>query len=392
MLIEFSSCSGVRHEVVPPILLHRRWSDAVTGDLSAVYRFKSGALRAGDIMLCTHQTAKSSKIIRWKTRSRFSHAAICCVPPEFLEAIPKGVCRFNADKFFFRNTVDVCVLRAKTDLAPARISAAIEEALRHLGNPYWKVGAATSVRPWEFRTKRSAVFCSQLVSLAYRKAGITLLDGVIPEKTVPGALERSPQLVDVTNDVLEPIALETAQLWLVPYGEGESTSPHQEEVVKGQEVRDRVNAWLRRNGYPEQVNFHGLLNTLRDGVAAEARPYMDAVFLQALDESGYLRLVDAKFPDEHESFRLSEYLKNGLAQGAFDGPTRRRLLANYEERLTSLENAMKDQSALGEWYDNAWQFRGLETFRRLALNQLKACEVNQRMQQEVSTCIDILRA
>jgi hypothetical protein len=358
---------------------------------STVYRLKRAELRTGDIMLCTHQTAKSSKVIRWKTNSRFSHAAISHDPPEFLEAIPKGVCRVNVSKFFFRKLEDVCILRAATALAPEKLRAAIDEALRHLGNAYWKTGAIATQTPWAFRSRESAAFCSHLVSLAYQRAGVELLMGVAPERTVPGALERSTQLIDVTSEVFEPIALPIAQLWLVPYGEGKSTSPHQEEIAMGRRVCNQVNAWLKSNGYAEQENFIQLLNVLRDEVRPEQRPQMDAIFLEALESTGYLQLVEKKYPQEHESFHASKILRAELARGGLDGEARRYLLADYEELLASYENAIEDLRFTRDWYENAWRFRGLETFRRLALFQTQACETNRRLEQEVRACCRILR-
>jgi hypothetical protein len=358
-----------------------------------VYRFSKSALCVGDVMLSRHQTAIVSKAIRVATWSRFSHAAICHRPPEFLEAIPSGVCRFTGARFFFRNPKSIAVLRLKPSfgVSPEALRAAIEEALRFLGNDYSVSAAIGTAVPWTISPRNNGVFCSQLVAGAFQRANVSLFRGRRPSKITPGAIHRCRAFEDVTEQVLEPVAHHVASLFLIPYGEGSYASRHGHEVLVGRKVRDQVNEWLATQHLPVQPNFHELWNMLRDGVSGVQQRVMDRVFTEALMSSGYLHLVDDLYPSDDPTFQATRMLEDAKSNRALDPMQLEGLRQMYREQYVEHQGALQEQTQTREWLENAWRSRGLETFRLLYEHQQKVCLLGHQISRQVERADCLLR-
>lgn len=358
-------------------------------DEKLVYKFNESAMRVGDILLSTDQTAKASKAIRIATNSPYSHAAICNKPPEFLEAIGSGVSRLNMTRFFVRDRSCVAILRLATNCQERTIIAAkaAENADQYLGNDYWLTGALASLGRVKPARARDAVFCSQLVAIAYENAGIRLCEDKSPEKVVPADLAASGMLENVTDDVLEPVALSYAILWGVPLDEGLSKSRHQCEIEISRQLRNQVNVWLKKQGLPEENNFFKLLNTLRDLPSETQREEMDIIFRDAADRTKYFDIISTLYSTEHSIRQFNRILCKRLEDHSLTQAEQKDLTSLYKDRYLLVSEDLKDKTYLAKWYDDAWKHRQLESFRLLAKNQWKVCSISKRILEDIEACL-----
>lgn len=169
-------------------------------------------LEDGDIVLCTGN-GPMSRMIRWLTRSRFSHAAIIlhwhgrvlvheAVGSSGVRVWLLSACvrKYNGRVTLYRPTKET---RERLDLAALR-----RVALDHLGTGYRTMGLFQSawhllvsrkkaLKDFSKRPPKREFLCSELVSACYREAGIDLAPDVPDGYTTPGDLERSPSLVRV---------------------------------------------------------------------------------------------------------------------------------------------------------------------------------------------------
>lgn len=356
-----------------------------------VYRFIESALRPGDILLSTNPTSITSWSIRAATRSPYSHAAICYRPPEFLEAIPAGVPRFNVTKFFIEDLSRVAIRRLKTDsLTSPEFAAIAQEAQQYFGNDYWTLGALTALWPKIQPGKGKSVFCSHFVASTYEAAGIKLVQGKAAENVTPADIAESQSLETITNLVLKPVSYDAALLSGIPFEKGSGDSPHRKEIVKALEVRDQVNLWLRSQGLPEQANFNDLLNFLRDSLSETRRQEMDKIFSWALEETGYLEVLHQSYPCDDPIFQISYQLRRMLGEEMLDAHQIKELQEDYRRIYAQLKNDLAEKSELRMWYENAWDIRRLRTFCLLADNQQQVMEVGGKLLREFEACLRLL--
>lgn len=171
-----------------------------------------GRLADGDLIMCTGN-GPTSRMIRWLTRSRFSHAAVILHwHGRVLVAEATGshgvrvwllsecVRKYSGRVSLFRPTDEV---RVRLDLGALRASV-----LRHLGTGYRTMGLFQVGWHLIWSTKRARrdptrrppkrqFICSELVSACYREAGVDLVPGVPDGYTTPADLERSSSIVRV---------------------------------------------------------------------------------------------------------------------------------------------------------------------------------------------------
>ena len=158
-------------------------------------------LRPADILLST-SGATVSRVIRFGTGSRFSHAAVYVGDGEIIEAIGEGVVRQSLSRAMQDDTL-VCAYR-RIRMSDAQAQQVIRYASAQVGKPYDEAGAAgagvTSGRGlllsvfagWLVPISGLAVvsalgadainrlnperrfFCSELVALAFKEASVPL--------------------------------------------------------------------------------------------------------------------------------------------------------------------------------------------------------------------------
>jgi len=203
------------------------------GDTTATITYDS-ALRSrledGDIILCAGNRPMS-RMIRWLTRSRFSHAAIILHWHGRLlvaEATGKTGVRMwllsaCVTKYAGRVTLfrPKPAARARLDLEMLRLTT-----LDHLGTGYRTMGLFQVAWHLIWSRKRALAdphrrpparefLCSELVSACYREAGVDLAPEVPDGFTTPRDLERSPCLEEIgriTPDHLQALRSETRDL------------------------------------------------------------------------------------------------------------------------------------------------------------------------------------
>lgn len=132
-----------------------------------------------------------SQLIRWQTRSVYSHASLWFVSRNLLceSQYGKGVILVDNPAF----TCEVDVFRISGDFDYAKILEFIE-AQKGKKYDYSSVCRFISRRQ-ESRKSKGKWFCSELVFAALQKGGLKLLERCEPWEVSPGLLSMSPFLV-----------------------------------------------------------------------------------------------------------------------------------------------------------------------------------------------------
>lgn len=141
-----------------------------------------------------------SRLIRWQTRSPYSHASLL---------LPDGLCIEAREGIGVRALPGLHVpagelvdLFRVEGVTPAQVEAIAEFARRQLGKPYdYTMVARFITRRQESRASQGKWFCSELVFAACQQAGLRLLRDTDPWEVSPGLLARSPLLVPVRLNV-----------------------------------------------------------------------------------------------------------------------------------------------------------------------------------------------
>jgi hypothetical protein len=169
-------------------------------------------LQDGDLILCTGN-GPMSRLIRWFTKSRFSHAAVVLhwhgrvlvaeasgahgVRVWLLSACVK---KYSGRVSLFQPTPEA---RARLDLERLR-----KATMNYLGTGYRTMGLfqlgwhllwarKRALEDPHRRPPKREFICSELVSACYRSAGVDLVPGVPDGYTTPADIEHSSFLVRV---------------------------------------------------------------------------------------------------------------------------------------------------------------------------------------------------
>ncbi|MFT3925692.1 MAG: hypothetical protein QM778_24335 [Myxococcales bacterium] len=162
-------------------------------------------IQTGDVLLF-RGTSAVSRIIRWGSRSPYSHAGLAAWWGDRLivfQAVSHGaqVIPLSSAVDAYDGQVDWWTPHAGVTVDRERL---VEHAVTMLGRAYafhgvfdlmWRM---TQRRFRGMKDRRAApkeLFCSQYVSYCYRKAGIDLVDGTDDGSTSPGDLANSGRLV-----------------------------------------------------------------------------------------------------------------------------------------------------------------------------------------------------
>lgn len=148
------------------------------------------------MLIALHKgTSLVSRLIRWQTRSPYSHASLIFNDGTMVEAREgHGVLWHRSARVAIGNTkVDLFELRRG---ASAKQRAAMTEFLKdQLGKDYdYLMVARFLSRRQESRKTRGKWFCSELVFAAIQKLGVNLFDRTEPWEVSPGMLARSTLL------------------------------------------------------------------------------------------------------------------------------------------------------------------------------------------------------
>lgn len=136
-----------------------------------------------------------SRLIRWQTRSAYSHAAIVMPCGNVIESREgKGVRQLTKLEPTAKERIDLFTVEV-TETQLQDIAWFLNE---QLGKKYdWTMVARFVTRRQESRSSSEKWFCSELVFAAFQQAGIDLLRATEPWEVSPGLLARSPLLQPV---------------------------------------------------------------------------------------------------------------------------------------------------------------------------------------------------
>lgn len=332
----------------------------------AAYVFESARLLPGDIVLSTVPADLLSRTIRVATWSAFSHAAICSEPGLLVEARGLGVARVSVGRLAVRelSTLRVLRLRADSVQGAARIAAtAADYAEATVLSRYWHWGAVTALLRHVPVESRSQFFCSHLVAEAYRAAGLELLPGCAPTKTVPGAFLESSHLADVTASVTRLEERHAFTAW-EKIEDGLTPSIHESEVTVCHRIVDRMREHFATCGVTPPATFPKLVESFCD-LPKEQRKAMDQAFAECLRVEGYSELVQ-RFSREYSASYYDRLVLFGLDTGQITALQAPALLDRWRSLLDGYRRAIEMDTLVAVASRNAYKASELQALQELS--------------------------
>lgn len=160
-------------------------------------------------MLSHNPDSVTGEIIRRVLCGHFSHVAICTFGSLFLEAHDHGVHEFSIERFGVRGRDNVKIMRLKEEAGGPEIAArAATRAHMLQTQPFGTFNAIAAILPDAIRRIPGMAFCSYVVAVAYERAGRNIArKRKPPNKATPADIEYSPDLRDISDEVLAPALL-----------------------------------------------------------------------------------------------------------------------------------------------------------------------------------------
>lgn len=156
----------------------------------SLWRFDLARLRPGDVLL-ERGARLMSTAIRAVDRGKYSHALIFLGGTTFLEAVGAGARVISYVRLGIADPSAWLLLRYP-DEQIAELAAKKARSLAH--KEYGKAAALRSILPIEFRDDPTRIFCSQLVAVAYERAGAVLVKGKEARQVTPRLLHEKSTL------------------------------------------------------------------------------------------------------------------------------------------------------------------------------------------------------
>jgi uncharacterized protein YycO len=136
-----------------------------------------------------------SKLIKWQTRSKYSHSAIMIsngFSTLMFESNPPEVTQLLGEPAIVRAESAVSILHPTVEVDEDRM---FRWLTKQVGKKYDKTMVVRFVtRKQETRKSREKWFCSELVYAAFKHVGVDLFRDTEPWEVSPGMLARSPLL------------------------------------------------------------------------------------------------------------------------------------------------------------------------------------------------------
>ena len=146
----------------------------------------------GGMIVCLHRSGGLlGALIRWQTRSPYSHASMLIEGKHYESVAGKGVVRSPLSKSAELFLVDGIDDTSAASFVDKQLGKGYDysSVLRFVSR---KQASRKSSRKW---------FCSELVYATCQKGGIELLRAVAPWEVSPGMLSRSPLLKEMKSGV-----------------------------------------------------------------------------------------------------------------------------------------------------------------------------------------------
>jgi uncharacterized protein YycO len=151
-----------------------------------LWRIDPSKLKPGDVLLERAPTAKSLAI-RAATRGEYSHALIWMGNSDFMESVGDGVQPMPYARIVTADPSRWTLLRLNSNRRAA--TAAATHVRSHSFKNYNLGGAITPILPASGSARSTTLFCSQLVVVAYKSAGVDLCPGKEPSTITPADLQ-----------------------------------------------------------------------------------------------------------------------------------------------------------------------------------------------------------
>jgi hypothetical protein len=354
----------------------------------SVWIFDVARLRPGDVVL-ERGSDVVSRVIQTADRGKYSHALIFLGGTDFLEAVDIGARVISYVRVAIAHPSDWVVLRHPN----AETAQRAANKARHLAHKaYGVVAAARSLLPVRFKDDPTQIFCSQLVAVAYERAGAKLVNGKEARQITPRLLHEHSALRPLRSlPIRKPIGRNVPALDRdADYAE---TAPAREmrtlqNAYKA--VQPELNCLIKAlEVHPRPGNCTELFDLLMQFEARSAHdevaPLMNALE-QALEHEKYFDLYLAQAIEAETAFsRDLEFAKSEQASASDRSYLARQsaeLAAAYRELLSRLEaSAQWFQSASGTSRSPLWS-RLAQMSRETASVVQKLMEVAQAVSHE----------
>ncbi len=317
-----------------------------------LWRFDPAALKPGDVILESGDSL-AGKVIRTVEWGKYSHALLWLGGTDFVEAVGVGARVISVQRLIVDDPDKWAVLRLTDAGTTGEKAAAEARNLAHL--PYTVSGAIRSKLPFGRSEGSTALFCSQLVALAYQRAGIDLVEGLSPEDVTPKKLHTKSKL-----RLIEPKFVEVGEFDLTPIkrDEGYASSLTYADLVISQDAL-RVAVPLLPKG-KSAGNLVQLYDVLGPMSAGEADPISSAL-LEVFDRHGYFELI------ENELAGVEAWLQERLAAvPAMDVKDQDALRSEMNTLSGSYEATADRHDQMATRFGNAFSHGGLPLWKRLS--------------------------
>jgi hypothetical protein len=357
-----------------------------------VWIFDVAHLRAGDVVL-ERGSGVVSRAIRTADRGKYSHALIFLGGTDFLEAVDVGARVISYVRVAIADPSAWIVLR-HPNAETARRAA---DKARHLAHKaYGGVAAARSILPIRFKDDPSVIFCSQLVAVAYERAGANLVNGKEASQITPRLLHERSTLrpleflpvrkpisgylpaVDRDSDYAEAA---TARELRILQNVFKAVQPELNRLIKTLEVHPRP-------GNCTEL-FDLLVQAERGGEHHEIAPVMKALE-QALEQERYFDFYPPLAREAEKAFSRDLELATSEKTSA---PDRSYLARQSAELAAAYGELLLRLGASAQWFESAAKTSRSPLWSRLAqMNRETALEARKLVQvaQEVANALQII--
>jgi uncharacterized protein YycO len=317
-----------------------------------LWRFDPAALEPGDVVLESGDSlfGKAIKIAEW---GRYSHALLWLGGTDFLEAVSSGARVISVQRLIVADPDKWALLRLSDGGGVGEKAADKARNLAHL--PYSFSGAVRTKLPFGRSEGATALFCSQLVALAYQQAGVDLVDGSPPGDVTPKKLHTKSRL-----QLIEPKFIEVGEFDLTPINRDvgyTSSLTYADLVISQDALRLAIPLLPKGKTAGNLVQLYEVLGTTD---AANAEPVSKAL-LEFFDREGYFDLI------ENEAAGVEAWLQEQLAAvPVLEVADRDALQSEMNTLSGSYAETADRHKKMAACYANAFSHGGLALWKRLS--------------------------
>ena len=348
--------------------------------VESLWIFDVSKLIPGDVVL-ESGPGLVSRFIRTADGGKYSHALIYLGRGMFLEAVDIGARLINFMRVPLVDPSAWVVLRHPDALA-AHYAAIQAEGLVH--KEYGLLAALRSKLPSRSKADPSRLFCSQLVAVAYERAGVTLVQGKESRQITPRLLHENATLKPLRKIPVCYLRSMDGSIPPLDRDAGYTDSVTYREMVPSQKAFRAVKKELGRlskilNASSTPGDLGELLRFVAKveagGAHDEVAPIMKALE-EALGQEGYFDVFLPYIREAKASLlRTCEFVKSNTLSASLRDQLARdhdELAAAYEQARTRLVlEARQAKANFGQSRASLWaRFEKLNREREQAMHEL----------------------